>query len=156
MRGGATLQWERAHFGRRYALVEATDSALHDELSAHAHLTVFDRPVIALAVSPTVPEALPRLFDALGGPGRPSGVMGCERVDDTLIVEWDLERTPWDTIEALIDVELHVLRSGRVNMLLTPLPLEWVARLAAHALQAPEITEDRILEEQLKRHGLHV
>ena len=152
----ASVRWERSQFGRQYALVESADSALADELSGLAQATVFDRPVIALAVSPTVPEALPPLFDALGGCGRPAGVRGCELADGAVIVEWDLDRTPWATIEALIDVELGVFRSGRVNALLSPLPMEWLARLAAYGLNAPEIAAERILEVQLERHGLHV
>ena len=148
LRHVAAVQWERPNFGRQYALVESSQDAVRDEL-AHVRATVFRGPVIALAVSPTTPEALPGLLDALGGAGRPAGVCGCERVENAAIVEWDLERTPWETIEAVIDAECGVYRSGRVNALLTPLPDPWWARLAAHGLRAPEITPERVLEVQL-------
>jgi hypothetical protein len=154
VRRNAALRAEAAKFARQYAYIEADDTGLRDDLSSIAEVTVFDGPVIALAVSPTVAEALPGLLHALGGPGRPAGILDCARIDDTIIIEWDLDRTAWPTIETLIDVELRILRSGRVNALLSPLPVEWVARLAAYALRAPEITADRILEVQLERHGL--
>jgi hypothetical protein len=153
-RSGARLRWERPQFERRYALVESTDEAVRAALSAVARATVFAGPVIALAVSPTAPEALPRLQDALCGAGRPAGILGCERTGGAVIVEWNLDRTPYETIETLIDVECGVYRCGRVNSLLTPLPIAWLTRIAAHGLHAPEIVPERVLEVQLEMHGI--
>ena len=154
LRSHARVRWEEPQFGRQYALVEAASDAAGAEVAASARATLFSGPVIALAVCPCVPEALPGLYDALGGEGRPSGVVGCERYDDAVIVEWDLERTPYETIEALIDVECGVFRAARVNALLTPLPLAWLTRIAAYGLNAPEITPERVLEAQLEAQGV--
>jgi hypothetical protein len=152
---GASVRWERPGFERRYALIESADDRVRNEL-ARARATIFPGPVIALAVSPTVPEALPPLLAALGGAGRPAGVYSCERHAGAAIVEWDLERTPWETIEAAIDAECGVYRSGRVNDLLTPLPVAWWTALAAYGLHAPEIVPERVLEVQLALHDLDV
>lgn len=154
LRSRARVRWEAPRFGRQYALIEAAGDTAGAEIAAAARATLFSGPVIALAVCPCVPEALPGLFDALGGEGRPSGVVGCERRDDAVIVEWDLDRTPFETIEALIDAECGVFRAARVNALLTPLPLEWLTRLAAYGLKAPEITPGRVLEAQLEAQGV--
>lgn len=153
-RRGAHIRFERAQFGRQYALVEADDDRALAALADRA--AVFPGPVIALAVSPTVSEALPLLADALGGAGRPSGIVGCETAGGAVLVEWDLDRTDLETIDALIDTELTRYRSGRINALLSPLPDAWLARLAAAALRAPDIQESRILEVQLQRAGFDV
>jgi len=132
-----------------YGLVEgpaACATALREETRA----AVFTRPVIALAVSPSVPEALPPLLHALAGPGRPSGVLSCDAYEGGLVVEWDLEITSADVLLGLIDIEMDRFHARRVNELLTPLPLAWSTRIAANGLRAPEITPDRVLEEQLE------
>jgi len=152
-RSEASILWERPRFDRRYALVESPQDSIRDELAC-TRATVFPGPVIALAVSPTVPEALQPLLSALGGAGRPAGVQACERHGTAAIVEWDMERTPWETLESLIDAECGVYRSGRVNVLLAPLPAAWWARLASYGLRAPELTPERILEVQLALHDL--
>jgi hypothetical protein len=152
-RHNAIAQWERPRFGRRYALVESAHDGVRDEL-ARTRATVFPGPIIALAVSPTVSEALPQLLSALGGAGRPAGICGCEADAAAAVVEWDLDRTSWETIDSLIDAECARYRCGRVNALLTPLPVAWWARLAAYGLRAPEITSERILEVQLALHEL--
>ena len=149
-RNGATVTWlEHAALSRSYALIEGTSAG---SLDMQAGATVFETPVIALAIRPNVPEALPALADALGGPGRPSGVMSCETVAGAVIVEWNLERSPADTILALVDVELARFRASRANELLTPLPLAWWTAIASAGLQAPEIAPDRVLEALIVEH----
>jgi hypothetical protein len=150
LRASARVRWQRPRYGRQYALIEAADGAIIEAPRA----TRFSGPVIALAVCPSMPEALPGLYDALGGAGRPAGVAGCDRVGDAVIVEWDLDRTPYETIEALIDTECGIYRSGRVHDLIAPLPVAWLARLAAYGLRASEIAPDRVLEVQLEAQGL--
>jgi hypothetical protein len=150
LRSDARIRWEAPQYGRQYALVESSREGSLDAAALAPRATVFSGPIIALAVSPSAPEALPGLWQALGGNGRPAGVVGCDRVADAVIVEWDLDRTPYETIETLIDVECGVYRSARSNALLSPLPLSWLARLAAYGLSAPDITADRILEVALE------
>ena len=51
----------------------------------------------------------------------------------------------------VVDVELRRFHSGRTAELLTPLPAEWTAKIAAEGLQAPEIARDRVLEDLIER-----
>jgi hypothetical protein len=132
--------------------------ATHDgvsEFSVPAGVTAYPTAIIALAVFPAVPEALPFLEQALGGPGRPAGVASCESYDGSAaIVEWDMDRTPAQLVLDLIDVECARFGGGRTAALLSPLPQAWVARLAAAGLRAPEIVPERILDVLVERAGL--
>jgi hypothetical protein len=147
---GATVTWrENTAFDRSYALVEGTSPAA---LPAQEGATVFETPVIALAIRPNIAEALPGLQDALGGPGRPSGVVSCESLSDAVVVEWNLDRTAAGVLLGLIDLELARFRAACVNELLTPLPLTWWTAIASAGLQAPEIAPDRVLEALIEEH----
>lgn len=147
---GASVTWQHATACKRmYALVEGASPACISTLREATVATVYDRPVIALAVFPSVPEALPPLMRALGGPGRPAGIHACDPCQGGMIVEWDLDTTSLDTVMNLIDIEIDRFHARRVNALLTPLPLAWWTAIAASGLRAPEITPERVLEEQL-------
>jgi hypothetical protein len=148
---GARVTWEHsAACKRTYGLVEDADPACISALQEATRATVFARPVIALAVFPSVPEALPPLLDALGGAGRPAGVLSCEACPGGAVVEWDLDACAADAIMRLIDIEIDRFHAARVTALLTPLPLRWWTAIAAAGLHAPEITPERVLEEQLE------
>ena len=150
----AEITWFHAlTFGRLYARIEGDAPGLGSALHALQCAVVVDSELIALAVTPSTPEALPLLEDALGGPGRPSGVVGCDRVDDAVIVEWNPERTSAATILAIIDSELARLHASRHNSLISPLSLAALARVASEGLAASEIVPERILEVQLERSG---
>lgn len=147
-RCGGRTSWSAVERpGRAYALVEHADV---EALRAASSGTILESAVIALAVLPNVPEALPYLQDALGGHGRPAGVVTCEIVDGSLLVEWNLDRTGADVVLGLIDVELRRFGSGRSTELLSPLPLAWWTRLASEGLRAPQIAPDRVLEALLE------
>jgi hypothetical protein len=151
----ARVEWRRSHACERtYGLVEHAGAACASALRAGTRATVFDPAVIALAVFPSMAEALPPLLDALGGPGRPAGVAGCQAQGLGAIVEWDLDRTSLDVLLGLIDLELERFRAQRATELLTPLPLSWWTRIAAVGLRAPEISAERVLETQLEVHGV--
>ncbi|HTX56847.1 MAG TPA: hypothetical protein VMD47_07055 [Candidatus Acidoferrales bacterium] len=148
---GARISWQHtAACERTYGLVEGGGAACASAARKATRALVFDRPVIALAVYPSLPEALPALLHAVGGPGRPTGVFSCDPCAGGLIVEWDLDVTPLETVMNVLDVELERFHARRVNALLTPLPVAWWTRIAADGLRAPEITPDRVLEEQLE------
>jgi hypothetical protein len=154
-RSGGNVTWQHsAACKRTYGLVENAEAACASALREATRATVFDRAVIALAVFPSVQEALPPVIAALGGPGGPAGVIGCEPCGDGAIVEWDLDVTPFDVVLDLVDIELDRFHAARVNALLTPLPLEWWTRIAGSGLNAPEITTERVLEAQLEVHGV--
>ena len=155
MRCGARVTWQHcAACKRTYGLVEGGDATCASALREATRAAVLDRPIIALAIFPSVAEALPPILRALGGPGRPIGVLTCEPVEGGAIVEWDLDVTAFDVVLNVIDIEIDRFRARRVNMLLTPLPLEWWARIAAAGLRSPDITVQRVLESQLEVHGV--
>jgi hypothetical protein len=154
-RAGARVAWQNSSACKRtYGLVEGGDAACAAALREATRAAVLDRPVIALAIFPSVAEALPRILDALGGPGRPAGVLTCESAQGAAIVEWDLDVTAYDVVLRLVDIELDRFRARRVSALLSPLPLAWWARIAAAGLHSPDITVQRVLEEQLEVHGV--
>ncbi len=149
-RNGAGVTWQDSSaFNRSYALIEGTSA---ESLETQAGATVFETPVIALAIRPNVAEALPAIADALGGPGRPAGILSCETILEAVVVEWNLDRSPADIILALIDVELARFGAERVNELLSPLPLPWWTAIASAGLRAPEIAPDRVLEALIEKH----
>ena len=149
-RNGAAVNWQdNAALNRSYALIEGASAG---SLGTQDGATVFETPVIALAIRPNVAEALPALEAALGGQGRPAGVISCETVGDALVVEWNLDRTPVDLVLAVVDEELARFHAARVNELLSPLPLAWWTAIAGAGLQAPEIAPDRVLEALIEEH----
>jgi hypothetical protein len=151
-RAGGTATWRSdAALGRSYALLELPDVGHAGAIRAASSGTVYEKPIIALALFPAVPEALPALVDALGGTGRPAGALCCFVRGDAAIVEWDPAITDARVIMATIDVELARFQSGRVAKLLSPLPPPLVASIAGAGLQAPEIEPARILELRIER-----
>ncbi len=151
---GADIVWvPRSRTGRRYGSVARATQELRGALNAIDGVNVRDE-IIAIAVYPSMPEALPAIAEALGGPGAPDGVLSCDTTDDAVVVEWDPSRTPASTIYGLIDVELGRFRASRIVELLVPLSDELLARIAAEGLHAPDLRADRLLEFQLERSGV--
>jgi hypothetical protein len=146
--GGRTVWRTHSNVARSYALVELPDAHDAGALRALCSGVVYETPIIALAVSPTVPQALPGILDALGGPGRPGGIRSCRpcRGDAGVVVEWDPNVSSAQLVLGLIDVELGRFASGRTTELLSPLPEAVVAKIASDGLRAPEIAPARVLE----------
>jgi hypothetical protein len=126
--------------GRTYALVTAAD-----EVSCGCD-ALYERPIIALAVRPNPAEALPHLLDAMGGAGRPAGVVACDRIGEEIVIEWDPQMTPVTLIRTLLQAEVGRFGGSYVSRTLAPLPLEVVATIASQGLATPEISADRVLE----------
>jgi hypothetical protein len=146
-RSGGTIAWRfSAAAGRTYALLELAGTREIAAVREASGGSVYETAVIALAVSPAVPEALPALIDAFDGNGRPDGVLACRLFPGGIVIEWDPDRSPAEMIFALVDVELRRFRSGRTAELLAPLPPAVVAKVAAQGLGAPQVAPDRILE----------
>lgn len=104
-------------------------------------------PVIGLAVTPHPAEALPMLLEALGGTGRPAGILTCERTaEGGLRVRWDLAVTPASVVRALLAAEVGRFGGSYTTRLLEPLDVEALATIAADGLQSPGISSDRILD----------
>jgi hypothetical protein len=149
--GGSTIWRTSETAGRTYALLELPDEYDEQAIRAASGGTVYERPVIALALFPVLPEALPPLLEALGGPGRPGGVLACRPCAGGVVVEWDPIVTGVELIMGLVGVELARFASGRTAEVLSPLPPSVVAKIAAEGLQAPQIEPKRILELRIDR-----
>ena len=152
VRAGGAAVWRTSEPARRtYALLELPDGFDHAAIRAASEGMVYDKAVIALALFPTVSEALPPLLEALGGPGRPAGVLACRPFPGGAVVEWDPDLTQAAVILGVVDVELRRFGSTRVAELLSPLPPSVVAQLAATGLRAPQIEPQRILDLRINR-----
>jgi hypothetical protein len=150
-RAGGNAVWRTNEpAGRSYASIEMPEGFDATAIAAPPQGVLYDRPVIALALFPTLPEALPALAEALGGRGAPAGILACRPFPGGLIAEWDPRRTQATVIVGLVDVELARFGSGRKIELLSPLPAEVAATIAADGLQAPQIAPARILELRIR------
>ena len=150
-RHGGRVAWQRNDAGfSSYALVEGAAESCAAELSRTVGVSLVDGPIIAVAVSPHSPEALPLLESALAGLGAPLAVTRCERANGALEIEWNPAGAAAASVMKLVDLELARLACGRTTTLLSPLPLEVWTRIAAEGLQAPEIAPDRVLEALLE------
>lgn len=139
--------WRTSETAKRtYGLVELPDARDGSAISTAFGETTYDRPVIALALYPAVTEALPALREALGGPGRPAGVLATHSTVAGEIIEWDPTVTDVRVLMGIIDVELRRFASGHTAELLSPLPPTLVASIAAGGLHAPQVEPARILE----------
>jgi hypothetical protein len=151
---GGTIVWRTSpRVQRSYGLITLPSDAA-GPLDLGTEATVRDPAIIALALFPTVPEALPFLAEALGGAGRPSGVLACTPCAGGLVVEFDPARTSARTVLDLAGVELRRFGSGRSAELLAPLAPAALAAVAAEGLATPELTPDRELEALLEGAGL--
>jgi len=146
-RHGGRSTW-RVHpeLERAYALLEHAAAADAQAIRAVSGAQVYETAVIALAVSPAVPQALPALREALAGPGRPAGILACHPISGGLVIEWDPDVSRADLVFGVIDAELRRFASGRTAQVLSPLPESTIAKLASEGLQAPEVGLDRVLE----------
>lgn len=148
--GSATWRTSLAA-GRTYALLDLPVAFDALGLAPEPGEVVYETAIIAWAVFPTVAEALPALHDALGGAGRPAGVLACLPCERGVIVEWDPARSLIELIANVVDVELRRFRSGRTAELLSALPADVTARIAAAGLQTPGISADRVLDLLIER-----
>lgn len=134
-------------FGSTYVSASVPDARAGQEFAARHHASAaYDPPVIALAIEPQNANALPALFEALGGAGAPAGVTGCEIRERALILEVALSVSPWRLVRAVIDAELARFASTRTTTLLSPLPPALQAQVAADGLDCPEIAPARVIE----------
>ncbi len=149
---GGKAVWRKSEAAAcSYALLELPDPCDGAAIIGASGATAYDRPIIALAVFPTVAQAIPALLDALGGRGRAAGILRCRACDGGAVVEWDPEVTDARVVIGLVDLELERFASGRITELLSPLPPLVVARIASSGLEAPQITPQRILQLRVDR-----
>ena len=136
--------------GRTYALLslglETDAQALGGALRAR-----IDEPALVV-LSIAVPErrALEALGEALGGAGRPAGVVDCRLAGDALLVELDESSTPLSLLVDLVDVVLRGA-GGRSLFPLLGLRDESLAAFAGTTLAEPALDASRLIETWLER-----
>jgi hypothetical protein len=137
-------------FSRTYVRCEAAAGAeVAIALSSGAGAARIDTPpLVVLEIIPAGGAGLAALGEALGGPGRPRGIVSCERAASALIVEVDADVSSLDLVVALADAELR----GRPRRIVPILPLEdeVLARFAALRLGAREFGANRLIETHLR------
>jgi hypothetical protein len=146
LQGGRTVWRVSEAVGRTYALLDLPDAYDAQAIRAVSDGDAYEEAIIALAVSPTVAQALPHLRAALAGPGGPAGILACRPYAGGVVVEWDPNVSRVDLVLGVIDVELLRFSSGRTIELLSPLPASLATKIAGDGLQAPQIGLDRVLE----------
>ena len=144
--GGRTVWRINPAIGRSYASLELPDAGAARQIDAGPGAVAYETAIIAMALSPTVLQALPSLREAFEGPGRPAGVLACRPFAGGIILEWDPGVSSAGVILGLVDVELRRFASGRTIELLLPLAPATVAKVAAEGLHAAEISPERVLE----------
>lgn len=133
-------------FGRTYATIDAGCPIDLSAIAPRETGVVFDAAIIALAIEPLPQDALWCLAEALGGAGRPAGIVSCDLRNEALLLEFRPEITSVSLVLALADVELRRWGGQRRTTLLSPLGVVEATRVAAEGLHTPEIAPDRVLE----------
>jgi hypothetical protein len=101
-------------------------------------------PLVVLEIVPVAGIGLAALGEALGGRGRPLGIVSCTRAASSLIVELNERVSSLDLVVALTDSELRG-NARRIAPLL-PLEDEVLARFAGARLGAPELDAASMIE----------
>ncbi|MBC5798573.1 MAG: hypothetical protein GIW94_01125 [Candidatus Eremiobacteraeota bacterium] len=142
--GAAATSW-RTTAARTYAGLEVDDRADLDALRERLPSARLDEPPLrVLRICPSHGHALPRLGDALGGMGRPSGIVDLVPDGDALVVEFDTRTAP-SLVVALVDVELAAA-PGRTIEPLVPLDDATLAEFAGDVLGIAALDATRIIE----------
>ncbi len=143
--GASPISWN-ATAAASYAGIQLEASC--DVAALRAALPTFRidaPPLVVLRVKPSHPRMLDRLSHALGGDGRPAGIVGAAHDGDALIVEIEPRRTALALVVALIDVELRGAPARTIEPLV-PLDDATLAAFVGDVLAVPELDTTRIIE----------
>ncbi len=143
---GATATSWKTTATRTYAGLEVDPAADLERLGERLTDARLDLPPLGvLRVRPVHAHLLARLSDALGGAGRPSGVIDLVSDGDAVVVEFETHRTPLHLVIALIDGEL-ASAPGRTIEPLVPLDDATLAAFAGDVLAIADLDASRIIE----------
>jgi hypothetical protein len=150
---GATATSWRDACDRTYVLLALTPRADETLLRERVRDVVpdarVDLPALAiLRVTPDRARRLAALADALGGRGRPAGVVASATDGTALVVEVDVRTTPLSSIVASVDAEVG--RDGRRIEPLFPLSDAMLADVAGRLLGLPDLAPNRLIETYLE------
>jgi hypothetical protein len=106
-------------------------------------------PLVVLRIRPDAGRRLAALESALGGPGRPAGVLEARPDGGALIVEFDARRTPLDVVVALVDAELASAPGRTIEPLVT-LDDRTLTGFASSLLNETALDPSRLIETHLE------
>jgi hypothetical protein len=138
----------RSHgrLGRTYGLLELDehcDLALLSKALADARFT--EPPPAIVEIVPDHERRLPALVHALGGPGRPAGVLDAVSTAHSLVLEIDVTKTALSLILDIVDVELQTAPGRRIIPII-PLTDTMLAALARDLVGDPALDISRLIE----------
>jgi hypothetical protein len=148
--GADVTSWNVAG-GRTYSRVRLESAGEAAALALLRRDARVDVPALAvLRIEPLWPHTLPALFDALGGPGGPAGVVDV-RPDgaSALVVELECRTTAPALLIALIDVELRAAPGRRIVPLIA-FDDDVLAAFAGAMLHEPSLDSSRLIETYLE------
>jgi len=143
---GGAVRWRCSpRFDRAFASVELREEAGAAALRAATGATVYDATIIALAVSPTLPEAL-RLWRRRCRQRPTRRHRLAEVRDGALCVAWDLAMTDRGRRHGRDRRRTAAFRRGPHGRAPQPAAAGRHDAIVAEGLNAPEIAPDRVLE----------
>ncbi len=144
--GAEVTSWGAARsLPRTYAALRLKDDANLEALAQEFGARAVDAPLVVVEITPRDPSRLPALAEALGGSGRPAGVVAAARSESSLVVELDDAITPLRLILDVVDVELNGAPGRRIEPLL-PLRDETLAAFAGATLAVGDLDAGRLIE----------
>jgi hypothetical protein len=118
--GGRAVSWHScAELHRTYALFSLPDGYDASAFAAAAGAQRIDDPaLVVLEIIPEEPRRAEALARALGGAGRPAGIVDAVRTHRGIVIELDAERTPLRFVIDVVDTELEFAPGRRIVPLL--------------------------------------
>jgi hypothetical protein len=137
--------------GRTYARISFDGARADAALDPLREFARVDVPPLAIwRIEPHDAHRRSRLLHALGGPGRPAGIVDARTDGErALVVEFDCARSAPAFVLALVDVELRGSPGRRIEPLL-PLEDTDLAALAGALLREPDLSAERLIETHLE------
>lgn len=143
--GGRAVSWH-VRPERTYALFALPDGYDACVFARAAGAQRVDDPaLVVLEVIPDEPRRREALARALGGAGRPAGIVDAVRTHRGILVELDAARTPLSLVIDVVDTELE-LAPGRKIVPLLALDDAAMTAAARDILGDPAIDVSRLIE----------
>ncbi|HEY0799089.1 MAG TPA: hypothetical protein VGD50_08050 [Candidatus Baltobacteraceae bacterium] len=131
---------------RTYGLLELDEQADIRAIAHELRAARVDEPaLVVLEITPDHGHRLGPLLGALGGSGKPAGIVEAIPCGRSLVLELDETKSPLSLVLDLVDIELQTAPGRRIVPLL-PLSDRTLATLARDLLVDPALDITRIIE----------